>query len=93
MARRKVSKKRRRNPHTFPSGRVLKVETIRGKRSATALMRKAAAAKRKGKRFHGDVTRAGVHRTVKSASARLQGFTADRKPNGVWEDSLAKHGS
>lgn len=100
------------NPHTFPSGRKLKVERVRGKRSAEALMKKAAkarlnrlnapkllaramkakaegkpykrllakarAAKRHSKPVHGDVTKSGVHRTVKSASARLQGFTADR---------------
>jgi hypothetical protein len=99
--------KRARNPHTFKdTGRVSKVENVRGLRSAKYLMRKAAEAKREGKEFHGDVTKKGTHRTVRMASARLMGFTADKpakpreakaagatKGTGLMEDSLAAMGA
>jgi hypothetical protein len=95
------------NPHTFKgTGRVSKVENVRGPRSAKYLMRKAAEAKREGKEFHGDVTKKGTHRTVRMASARLMGFTADKpaKPReakaagttpglGLMDDSLAAMGA
>jgi len=96
-----AKKKRKKNPHVFPSGRKLKVENFARLASAQKIARKAAAAKRAGKPYHGDRTATGRRRTPQSAMAYIHGFRANtksplggRKDQGIlWEDHLASMGA